>query len=418
MKEILLVGLNHRTAPVEVREKAAYSKEILPAVLERVYNLEDVSSCVILSTCNRTEFVLHADPVLDRDIRSLLAENLAMDPAVLQPMIYTYRQDKAVKHLFRVASALDSMVLGEPQILGQVKEAFQISFDLGQTDTLLNVLFQKAFHLAKKIRSDTGIGESAVSVSFAAVEIARKIFGSLAGKTCMVIGAGEMCELAALHLKENGVETIMVLNRTLSRAEDLAGKFGGTAHGLEDLSRLLPLADVVITSTGSQLPILTRDMLAITQRERKHAAQLIVDIAVPRDVEEEASRVDQIYLYDIDDLQHVVEENRKEREKRAEEAEKLVSAAVDTFMNRLGEFSIAPAIQELRQKMESVREDELSRCLKAMGEISEDQRQTLERFSNALLNKFLHQPIVQMKDFSGEEHAIQLIRRIFGLKED
>lgn len=417
MKEVFLAGVSHHSAPVEVREKLAVPGEDPSCILQQVYKMEGVSGCVVLSTCNRVEYVFHAESGVKERVMDWIAGVLNMSREKVDPMIYVYRGEKAVRHLFRVACALDSMVVGEPQVLGQVKDAFKAAFHQGVTDGTLNDLFQRAFMVAKKVRADTGIGEAAVSVSYAAVEVARKIFGTLEGKTGMLIGAGEMSELAAKHLLEQGVQRMFVVNRTLSRAEELAERFHGNPHPLDALPEILREADVVITSTGSSDPVITREMVRDSIRERRHEPQLIVDIAVPRDVAENAREVDGLYLYDIDDLQHVVDENIKERKRKAEDAEERVVDAVDAFMKRLRQQRIAPAIKELRNAMEVVRRQELEKCMKSIGDLDEHQKAALEKFSSSLLNKFLHQPTARMKRLSGEERAVGMLRKIFGLKE-
>jgi glutamyl-tRNA reductase len=353
MDRIVLIGLNHRTAPVEIREKFASICVDGATPLEQLSKLWPVKEVFFISTCNRME-VLFTTPALDQGIGAAvryLADIYGQTGAALKPYLYIYLDHEAVKHLFRVACSLDSMVVGEPQILGQIKQAYRDATEARTSGVILNRLLHKSFSVAKRVRTDTRIGSSAVSISYAAVQLARKIFHDLEGKKAMLVGAGEMAELAAEHLLSQGVEEIVVANRTLERALALARRFNGTTVALEELAQELERVDIIISSTGSPEPLISARMVRKRMRGRRNRPLFFIDIAVPRDIDPEVNRIDNVYLYNIDDLQDIVEMNRSERSKEATRAEHIIAAEALKFEGWLRTLEVVPTIVSLRQKV-------------------------------------------------------------------
>jgi glutamyl-tRNA reductase len=422
-QQIYLFGLNHKTAGVEVREAFALGDR--PRLGELLVRGDArLREALVLSTCNRVE-VLVAD-VPGRDAKSAVlaawAEHCGQDEATLAPHIYEHQGLDAVEHLFCVASGLDSLVLGEPQILGQLKAAYRHAVNLGTAGVITNRLCHKAFSVAKKVRTATGIGASAVSISYAAVELAKRIFGEMAGKKAMLIGAGEMAELAALHLLNAGVSEILVANRTYARAEELAARFKGRPVAFEEFVTRLPEVDIVISSTGAPHVVLkARDVRGVL-RARKHKPMFFIDIAVPRDIDPDVNSLDNVYLYDIDDLQEVVEENLAQRREEAARAREIIRLQVQRFGEWLKSLDVKPTIVDLLQTGEDIARREMHKTLRRLGpDVSEETRQAIEILSLSISHKLLHEPISFLKRRAREEKGdrfIDLTRRMYNLDRE
>ncbi|MEF8794226.1 glutamyl-tRNA reductase [Thiohalorhabdus sp.] len=420
---ILAIGVNHKTAPVDLREQVSFGPESLPDALLDLTQQPAVREGAILSTCNRTEcYCVVSHPDAGREaLIGWLATFHQIDPAELRPHLYAYTDREAVTHLFRVAGSLDSLVVGEPQILGQLKEAYRRAYNIGSLGPLLNRAFHNAFKVGKRVRSETDIGGQAVSVSYAAVELARRIFGDLSGSRVLLIGAGETIQLAGRHLRDAGVPSIFVANRTRERAEELAGELEGHALGLEGIADALGEADVVVSSTGAPDTVVEKAWLDAAQKKRKRQAMFVVDLAVPRDIPEEAEKVSGVYLYSVDDLDAVVEENLKARRKEAEHAEEIVEGTVAELMKWLANQEVVPTIKAMRAKAEAIREQELEKTRKRLGHVPEEIETALDKFSQALVSKLLHDPTLQLREMSengnGEE-LIEATHQLFRLEED
>ncbi len=414
---LLALGVNHHTAPVEIREKVAFAPEKLAQALGEVTGHGAAHEATILSTCNRTEVYCNLEPTNDARLIEWFCDHHRLRRDTLQPYLYRHPDQDAVKHAFRVAAGLDSMILGEPQILGQMKDAFAEAHKAGATGKILNRLFQQTFAVAKQVRTDTAIGASAVSVASAAVVLAKQIFDSLAQQTVLLIGAGDMIELCARHLKEQGVGHIIVANRTLERAELLAEPYGAEAISLAEMPARLADADIVISSTASQLPILGKGAVERALKARKHRPMFMVDIAVPRDIEAEVAELDDVYLYTIDDLQGVVQENRQSREAAAREAEKIIDVQVLNFMHWIRGLDAVPTIRALREQADAVRERELKRA-KAMLARGADPEKVLAQLARALTNKFTHAPTDALRHADLDGELLDAARRLFDLDEN
>lgn len=423
-EKIVIVGLNHGTAPVEVRESIAFDRSDLEEALKRLHALPSVREGVILSTCNRVEVVAAAgnDQSAIEEIRAFLAEQEpAGDGAGLDRHLYTYSDAAAVRHLFRVAASLDSMVLGEPQILGQLKDYYVAAQEAGTVGAVLHRLFHRSFSVAKRVRTETGIGSGAVSVSSVAVELAKRIFDRLEDKTVLLIGAGKMGELVVGHLQRSGVGSLMVTNRTFERAVELAAHFRGSPIRFEDYPRYLKLADVVIAATGSPEILLRSETVGEVLKERKHRAVFFIDLGVPRNFDPRINEIDNVYLYNIDDLKGVAEENLKERSSEAEKADGIVDEEVTGFLRWFTSLEQVPTIVALRRKMEEIRKRELEKSLGAsLKGLSEKERQALEDMTTAIINKILHAPITRLKKVPEEPDDavyIEALRKLFDLEE-
>ena len=417
--EILVVGLNHRTSPVELREKLAFNLKEARGFYEKLVDHKKVREAVLLSTCNRVEVYSWANAGGEEHIISTLEEDKGVSSQEIIPSLYVYRGEEAVKHIFRVASSLDSMVLGEPQIVGQVKEAFEEALTCDATGVILNQLMKKALSVSKRVRTETAIGESAISVSYAAVQLAQKIFGDLSNRKAMLVGAGEMAELAARHLVHKGVSRITVVNRTLSKAQELAQKLQGQALPMDRLEEKLAEVDIVITSTGAPHTVVTSDMVQRTMRERKRRPIFFIDIAVPRDVDPEVERVENVYLYDIDDLEQVVERNRKRREKESVKAEAIVDEEVERFLQWLKSQEVIPVIVSLRNRCEEIRRTELEKAVSRM-HLNGKETRVLEALTTAIVNKILHAPLSYVKNVASQgegEKIARLVKELFALEE-
>jgi glutamyl-tRNA reductase len=413
-------GLSHRTAPLEIREPLALDEDALRDVLRDLVATEVVGEAVILSTCNRVE--VYGVAAVPGEARSAafrcLCRRRGVDPASLEPLLYNHLEEDAVRHAFRVAASLDSMVVGEPQILGQVKDAFALAQSCQTVGPTLHTLFTQAFTVAKRVRTETEVGRHAVSVSFAAVELARKIFGGLQGRPVLLLGAGQMGELAARHLVEHGAFPIYVVNRTWTRAEDLARSLAGTAVPFEDMASALASVDIVIASTGAPAPLVTRESVARIMHARGARPLFFIDIAVPRDVEADVGQLEGVYCYDIDDLRQVVDANLRQRARAAERAETLVEREAARFVARLGDLEVVPTIVSLRERLEVIRAGEVRKALARLPEPSPITREAMEALSMAIVNKILHAPITKLRESSragAGRSWTELVQELFGL---
>jgi glutamyl-tRNA reductase len=418
--QIIVVGLNHRTATVAVRETVALADEQLDDANRRLCTLEGIDEAAVVCTCNRVEVIAcsgNAEPSVDGIVHLLCSESGhgAID---LDPHLYVHRGRDAVRHLFRVASSLDSMVVGEPQILGQLKEFYARAAGTGATGAVLHRFFHKAFSVAKRVRTETGVAGRAVSVSAAAVELAAKIFDRLEDKTAMLIGAGKMGELAARHLLAHGVGSMIVTNRTFDRAVELARELQATPVPFERFTKYLPMADIVIGSTASTAFVLTEQAVTEALRERKQRPIFCIDLSVPRNFDPRINEMDNVYLYDIDDLGQVAGDNVEERAKEAEKAERLVGEEVETFWRWLEQLEVVPTIVALRQKVEAIRRGELQKTLNSWKGLSEVEREALDSLTTAIVNKILHTPITRLKqnDRRSEAFYVDATRRLFDLE--
>ncbi len=416
-----VTGMSHVTAPVDVREQLALEEEKVREILSDLASRGTFGEVMILSTCNRIEVYGVADaPGEARQAAfSRLGAQRGLALRDIEPMLYTKTEDEAVRHVFRVAGSLDSMLVGEPQILGQVKEAFALAQSSSTVGPLLHSLMTHAFTVAKKIRTDTEVGRHAVSISFAAVELGRKIFGRLDGKAVLLIGAGEMAELAAKHLAEQGALPIYVANRTSGRARELAGRLGGTAVTFDDLYAVMATVDIVVASTAAPEPIIRTADVQRALHARRSRPLFFIDIGVPRNVEPDVDTLDNAFCYDIDDLRSVVDANLRERQREAQRAETLVTREVERFTARLKDLEVTPTIVSLRDKLEAIRRAELEKALGRLGTSDEETRRVMDALSQSIVNKILHAPMVKLRDSSRAGHGrpwIELISELFGLK--
>ncbi|PYT30295.1 MAG: glutamyl-tRNA reductase [Acidobacteria bacterium] len=420
--KLLITGVSHKTAPVELREKLAFAEGILPHVLADLTAREGISEAVILSTCNRVEIIVSAADQTDpaAAIDSFLYETRGVSPTALSPCIYRHEGHDAIHHLFRVASSLDSMVVGEPQILGQLKTAYAHAKAQNCLSGLLDSILTRAFNVAKRVRTETGIGQMAVSVSYAAVELARKIFGSLEGRTIMIVGSGKMSELAARHLRRSGASHIFVTNRTFERAQELATLFQGTPVEYTRFMGMLPEVDILLASSGTPHHILSKEDMQRVISARRNRPMFLIDIAVPRNIDPAVNGIDNVFLYDIDDLQEVVNLNLRERLKEADRAEALVAEEVERMMARLKVQEVAPTIVSLQEQLEQIRTAELERTRRKFGHLTPQQEEALESLTRAIINKIAHGPISELRSQAGQPegvHIVATIRRVFHLKD-
>lgn len=417
---ITVIGLSHKTAPVEFREKLSFPGHAQQDALMALLASKHVLESVILSTCNRTEvYAVVTDETRGKDaIVDFLATFKDLDAQELSKYLYSHDSGNAVRHLLRVVSSLDSMVVGEAQILGQAKEAYGYALDAGATSTIFNKLFRHSFEVGKRVRTDTEIGESAVSISYAAIELAKKVFGSLDGRTVLILGAGKMSELTVKHLVANGVRTVLVSNRSYDRAVELAGKFDGKAVRFDDRAETFATADIVISSTGATHYVVHKDDVARSMHARRHRPIFFIDIAVPRDVEPEVNDLDNVFLYDIDDLQQVVDSNLAERMREAGKVEAIIDHEIDAFGKWLATLEVVPTITSLREKAERIRAVELEKALNKLGDLSERDLNTINAMTTAIVNKLLHAPIVRIKERSAKEDNyvyVESLRHLFNL---
>ena len=415
--QLAIVGLSHKTAPVEIRERLAFNNDVLRSALTSLVEKSEVKEAMILSTCNRLEVVAESSD--DRLIREFLCEYRRIPHEHLVKHLYSYRNVEAIRHVFRVTSSLDSMMVGEPQILGQVKEAYRIATDAGTVGMHLSALMSRAFAVAKKVRSETGISQSAVSISYAAVELARKIFGELSGKTVMIIGASKMGELAAKHLKRAGISSVLVTNRTFERAVELARVFEGAAVPFDRFMDHIDRADIVISSTGAPHFIINKPQAEQIIHRRKNKPIFFIDIAVPRDIDPSVNQIDNAFLYDIDDLQQVIDANLKERMKEAHRAEEIIDSEVQAFLLKMQSREVVPTIVQLKDALEKLRRDEIERNRRHLKDLTPEQQTAIDQITQALVNKILHHPIAQLKQMAHDPQGpelVELIRKIFNIK--
>jgi glutamyl-tRNA reductase len=417
--KLLLTGLSHKTAPIALREKFAIPDETLPRALQDLQRL-GASEAVVLSTCNRVEFALSVPddvdpgPIFDRFLSDWQGPNHQFDGH-----IYKLESREAIQHLFRVAASLDSMVVGEPQILGQLKAAYALAKSEGAVGGLLDTVMARAFNVAKRVRTETGIGHMAVSVSYAAVELARTIFGSLKGQTVMIVGSGKMGELAAKHLRRSGAHRIFVTNRTSSRAEEMARVFEGRAIEYTQFLSMLHEVDIVITSSRAPHYILTPDDMQRVMAKRKHKPMFLIDIAVPRNIDPAVNEIEGVFLKDVDDLEGVVDANLQERNKQAEQAEAIVRHEVDQMLARLRIEEVTPTIVSLQEQLEEIRAAEVARTLRRLPDLTPEQRQQIELMTKSLMSKIAHGPISELRRNAGQPEGgpvIEAIRRVFHLQ--
>jgi len=421
---ILALGINHKTAPVAVREKVSFDPATMQDVLQQVLQtLSLVTEVSILSTCNRTEvYCSHSDDceeagkVAGSAILSWLSQHHGIDEQVLIDSSYTHHDNDAVQHMMRVASGLDSLVLGEPQILGQFKSAFAVSQQAGTTGSNLGRLFRQTFSVAKDVRTNTAIGQNPVSVAFAAVSMAKHIFSDFSKSTALLIGAGETIDLVAKHLKDAGIQQIIVANRTLARAQKLAEQFHAEAVLLEDIAQELPRADIVISSTASPLPILGKGTVERALKKRRHSPIFMVDIAVPRDIEEEVGDLNDVFLYTVDDLKDIIEENVKSRQDAAKQAEQLIVSGVERFMRELRSLDVVSTVTSLRGHVESLRDECLTKARKQLAN-GDDPAKVLQQFAHTYTNKILHTPTKQMRQAGaeGQLEVMDWVQELFQL---
>ena len=413
---LLALGINHKTAPVEVRERVAFAPELLTDAMLAARDFANLEEIAILSTCNRTELYCSAGLEGTRALLEWLGEYHQLDPDELQKCSYAFWDEEAARHMMRVASGLDSLVLGEPQILGQLKSAYSLSQENGHVNAGLGRLFQQTFSVAKQVRTDTAIGENPVSVAYAAVSLAQHIFSDLKRSKALLIGAGETIELVARHLSQAGVQDITVANRTLSRALTLAEEFNGKAILLGDIPEALGDADIVIASTASQLPILGKGAVETALKKRKHRPIFMVDIAVPRDIEAQVAELDDVYLYTVDDLKEVIEENQRSRENAARQAEEIVEVGAHDFMRQLRSLDAVDLLTTFRSQAESTRDQELEKALKQLAN-GKPADEVLTMLARGLTNKLLHHPTIQMRKASAEGRTdlLELVQELHQL---
>jgi glutamyl-tRNA reductase len=420
---LIIVGLSHKTAPVEIREKLSFPTEVLNDALTTLLNSYGVNEGVIISTCNRVEVVAAATDIEKGawGVKRFLAEYHKIPFESLEEHLYLYTSEEAMRHLFRVSSGLDSMVLGEPQILGQVKDAYSHALEHNAAGVIINKLFHKNFSVAKRIRTETNIGSSAVSISYAAVELAKKIFGSLDGKGAMLIGAGEMAELAARHLLSNGVREIVVANRTYERAVTMARGFDGTAIMFREYTHYLKNVDIVITSTGASRYLIVPEQIGAVIKERKNRPMFLIDISVPRNIDPRVNDIDNVYVYDIDDLSGVVAANMKERESEAEVAKQIIEEEIESFYRWVKSLDVVPTIIALRRRFDEVRKVELEKAMSMMNGLDKKDKKAIESMTGAIINKILHGPVTHLKKEANRvegDFYIEAARKLFDLEEE
>jgi glutamyl-tRNA reductase len=420
--KLFITGLNHRTAPVEVRERLAFEDTALPLALGKLKQRPGLLEGMILSTCNRVEVTVAAEEQADAEatVEHFLADSRSVERAWVSPYLYRHDGRDAVSHLFRVASSLDSMVVGEPQILGQLKNAYTLAKECGAISGFLDLVMTRAFNVAKRVRSETEIGQNAVSVSYAAVELAREIFGSLSGKRVLLAGAGKMAESAARHLRRAGVSEMLVVNRTRARADALAEEFQGRAIDFQNLLQALPDVDILLASSGASHYILTREEMRGVIGRRRNRPMFLIDIAVPRNIEPLVNELDNVFLYDIDDLEKVVNTNMQGRIEVAAQAEDIIREEVERMMARLKTRQVAPTIVSLQEQLEQTRAAEIERMRAKLGKLTPQQEEAIEAITRGIVNKIAHGPISELRRQASEPggvHLVNIIRKLFRLEE-
>ncbi len=415
---LLAVGINYNTAPVAIRERLSFPADTLFASLKELRQVREISEAAILSTCNRTEFYCTTNTANEQFLIDWVAETKNIDVASFKPYLYTHADNQLIRHMFRVACGLDSMILGEPQILGQMKSAYQSACEAGTLGKNLGRLFQQTFTAAKKVRTDTAIGSSPVSVAFAAVQLAQQIFDNLKEQTALLIGAGETIELTARHLRQQGIGRIIIANRTLAKAQALAEQFSGVAITLADIPSHLAEADIVISSTASQLPILGKGSVESALKKRRYKPMFMVDLAVPRDIEAEVEQLRDVYLYTVDDLQNTIDQNMDSRRRAAEQAEEIIDTQVDYFLTWLRAENAQTTIRDYRLQSEQLRDEALQKAL-ALLKNGSTPEEALTRLAYGLTNKLIHTPSTQIRDAAANERhdVIAAAHEIFKLNK-
>ncbi|MDD2761552.1 MAG: glutamyl-tRNA reductase [Methylomonas sp.] len=414
---LLAVGINYNTAPVAIRERLAFPADILDGTLKNLRNVRNISEAAILSTCNRTEFYCLTESEDQTPLIDWIAETKIIKTSEFTPYLYSYQDSQSIRHMFRVACGLDSMILGEPQILGQMKTAYQAANQAGTLGKQLGKLFQYTFSAAKKVRTDTAIGSSPVSVAFAAVQLAQQIFDKLSEQTALLIGAGETIELTARHLYQHGIGRIIIANRTYDKAHALAAQFDGYAIALSELPNHLAEADIVVSSTASQLPILGKGRVESAIKKRRHKPMFMVDLAVPRDIEAEVEQLSDVYLYTVDDLQNTINQNLDSRRRAAEQAEEIIDTQVEHFLAWLRSQGAQETIRDYRQQAEFTRDEALQKALQQLG-TGQPPTEVLQRLAHTLTNKLIHTPCAQLREAGANERhdLIAASREIFKLR--
>jgi len=414
----VVIGLNHKTADVDLREKLAFNGPKLEEGIRQIRALPEIKETIIISTCNRVEIYLTVKDVAKafEAVKDFFVRFFEIRKESLDNALYLYADMEAVRHIFRVSSSLDSMVVGEPQILGQLKDAFEFALERKTTGVLLNRLLKKSISVAKRIRTETKIAENAVSISFAAVELARKIFDDLPEKSFMLLGAGEMAELAAKHMMNNGVINIVIANRTYETGCNLAKEFNGRAIKFDAYLDELAHMDILICSTGAPKYVLMKDQMQKVMKERKNRPVFLIDISVPRNIDPEINDLDNVYLYDVDDLKGVVDTNILERQKEAKKAEEIIEEEIETFQRWLSSLDSVPVVIALREKAEAIKKEELEKLLNRLPEIGEKERKAIEGMAGSIINKLIHAPTVALREDSEDRDImIATIKRLYGL---
>ncbi|MCD1258156.1 glutamyl-tRNA reductase [Paenibacillus athensensis] len=420
---IVAVGLNYRTAPVEIREKFAFSEQELPKALAELKDTKSILECVIVATCNRTEIyaVVDRPHLCSHYITSFIERWFQVSKDQFAKHLYTYENERAVEHLFRVTSGLDSMVIGETQILGQVRDAFLLSQSLKGTGSFFNMLFKQAVTLAKRAHAETGISDNPVSVSYAAVELGKRIFGSYASKTVMIIGAGKMSELTVKHLYASGAGRVLVVNRTWERAVDLAAKFNGIPCPMEQLLERLAEVDIVISSTGARDYVLTKEHVQSVLQKRKSRPLFMMDIAVPRDLDPQISSLSNVFLYDIDDLQAIVDNHLQARQREAVKIETMIAGEMAAFEQWTKTLGVSPVIKALQAKANVVHEETMDSLLKKLPELDEREIKVIRKLTKSMLNQMMRDPILRVKEMAVERHgdeALEMFTKLFALEAE
>lgn len=423
MRDIVLLGLNHKTAPVDVRECIAFTAEETDRALVMLRDNPTIGESVLFSTCNRIELLMAVDErdAAVRIAKAFIAEFKKVPLSQFENALYQYVGDEAVRHTMQVAASLDSMVVGEPQILGQMKEAYRKATVEKTSGVILNKLLHRTFMVAKKVRTETGIGDHAVSISYAAIELGKKIFGDLEGKRVMLIGAGEMAELAVDHLIRNRAGTITVANRTFSSGVELANRFRGKAIKFEEIIDCISDVDIVISSTGAPEYVLQKNQIKAAMKSRRNRSLFFIDIAVPRDIDPDINRINNAYVYDIDDLKGIVDENIDDRNREAVKAHRIIDEAVIGFHQWVDTLKVVPTIVSLRGKVETMARKELEKTLVSLNHLSESDKRTIQRMTGALVNKILHEPTDYLKKDGcrgNKSVALDLTRKLFNLEEN
>ncbi len=418
---ILTVGLNHKSAPVEIREKLNFPEHVQPEALTKLANYPAIKGCVIVSTCNRTE-VYAATTDVDAGVSAVkhfLCQYGQLSEGQIYEYLYVHTLYEAVRHLFRVSAGLDSMVLGETQILGQVSDAYRVACDNGMTNKVLNTLFQNAINVGKRVRTETGIDRQAVSISYAAVELAKHIFGTLQGKSILLLGAGEMSELTAKHLVANGVSKVLVANRSLDRAQNLADQFGGRAIPFEEFFPAMCETDIVISATAARDFIINPEQMEQVMHTCPGRTVFMIDIAVPRDINPEVGKVPGVKLYDIDDLQHVVDKNLAERQVAALQCEKIISDEMSAFLKWHNSLFVVPTVIALKERGNCIKEAELERALARLGPLTDKQKKVIGSLASSIVNQLLHEPITNLKEYASTHQGhlyTEILQNLFNLE--